>query len=431
MINKPKKQSSSLYLLVVITFFIPLAGLFVYATHYQKSFFVYIVLGLLVNIGILAVFHRRLTHKQSIIRLHKEEYFEKANLLRAELELEWRAIESFRKKIISYSQLKNLAEKLSQCLTLEDTSNMLSSQASQLFGHAEITVILYLFQSQTGELGISSSKKGQMQVNIKSKKGDFFDQWVIKTLQPLLIEDARTDFRFDMDKLKGEEIRNIRALISAPLIIGSKTLGILRIDSHLPHYFATEDLRFLQTIADLGSVAIENAQLYEKIEDMAITDGLTGLYLRRYMLERLGEEITREMRKKKPLSFIMIDLDRFKQYNDTFGHTAGDIVLRQVSQILKEHFRQPGNLVCRYGGEEFCVVLPDCTKEKAAQLAESVRQKIEQHDIILRRQKTHVTISLGIAAFPKDAQLKEELIQKADAALYQAKEGGRNQACVT
>ena len=93
--------------------------------------------------------------------------------MRAQLELEWRVIESFRKKIISYSQLKNLAERLSQCLTLKDTSDMLSSQASELFGHEEITVILYLFQSEPGELGISSSQKGQMQVNLKSKKGIF------------------------------------------------------------------------------------------------------------------------------------------------------------------------------------------------------------------------------------------------------------------
>jgi diguanylate cyclase (GGDEF)-like protein len=213
------------------------------------------------------------------------------------------------------------------------------------------------------------------------------------------------------------------------LIAGNKTLGILRVDSPLPHHFATDDLRFLRTIADLAGVAIENAQLYQKIEDLAIRDGLTSLYLRRHMLERLSEELNREVRHGKDLCFLMIDLDHFKKYNDNFGHIAGDIVLRTVASILTEHFNEPGDVVCRYGGEEFCVFLPDCSKEKAITLAQEVRKKIQTREIVLRRQKTHVTASIGVAAFPVDAKGREELIIKADEALYKAKEGGRNKVC--
>ena len=374
-------------------------------------------------------FHRRLQKKQSHIALLKEEYFEKANLLKADLQREWETIASLRLKIINYAQLKDLTEKLSLCLSLEDTSSTLSVEVSKLFGHKDTTVILYLFHSTTGELGISSSQKGQMQVNLKAKRGDIFDHFVVKTLHPLLVEDAQTDFRFDLDKMDGEDKRPIRSLISTPLIVGEKTLGILRVDSATSHLFSTDDLRFLRTIADLTSVAIENAQLYERLGVMAINDGLTGLYLRRHMLERLGEEISREMRQGRELSFLMIDLDRFKQYNDSFGHMAGDIVLKTIAQLLEEHFNHPGDLVCRYGGEEFCVLLPDCPKSKAVQLANELRKKIEVREIILRRQKTHVTVSIGVAAFPKDAQGREDLIFKADEALYQAKETGRNKVC--
>jgi diguanylate cyclase (GGDEF)-like protein len=179
----------------------------------------------------------------------------------------------------------------------------------------------------------------------------------------------------------------------------------------------------------LGAIAIENAQLYEHIEELAIKDSLTGLYLRRYLLERLGEEISRQLRRKKDLSFLMIDLDKFKQYNDQFGHMAGDIVLKTISMILSETFKNPGDLVCRYGGEEFSILLPDCSKEDAMTLAEELRKKIKKQDIILRKQVTHITVSIGVATFPKDAQVKDELIGRADGALYEAKSKGRDRAC--
>ncbi len=430
MINKPKQQSSNLYFIVVSSFLVPLIGLFVYATNYQVTFFIFLGVALCVNIIFLWSFHQRLAFKQSQINLQKEEYFEKANLLKEELNKEWQTVESFRKKIVSYSQLKDLTEKLSMSLTLAETSQTLSSEVSIFFGDKDSTVILYLFHSQTGELGIASSQKGQMQVNIKSKKGDIFDHYVVKTLLPLLIEDIKKDFRFDIEKNISEEPRAIRSLISVPLVIGQKALGILRVDNPWPEHFATDDLRFLRTIADVGSVAIENAQLYEHVEDLAIRDSLTGLYLRRHMLERLEEELKRELRNHSSLSFLMIDLDHFKNYNDQFGHVAGDIVLRMVGKILSTFFNQPGDLVCRYGGEEFCVLLPDCPKDKAKQLANEVRKKIEEEKIILRRQETNITVSVGVASFPKDAQMKEELIYKADHALYRAKEQGRNRVCV-
>jgi diguanylate cyclase len=126
----------------------------------------------------------------------------------------------------------------------------------------------------------------------------------------------------------------------------------------------------------------------------------------------------------------MLDLDRFKQYNDKFGHIAGDIVLRTLGMILADLFKEPGMLVCRYGGEEFSVLLPDCTRQGALELAEEARKKIAEQTIILRREKTHITVSIGVAMFPQDAQNAKELIHKADQALYRAKEEGRNRVCM-
>jgi diguanylate cyclase (GGDEF)-like protein len=153
------------------------------------------------------------------------------------------------------------------------------------------------------------------------------------------------------------------------------------------------------------------------------------LYLRRYLADRLQEELARHLRRDKPMAFIMLDLDHFKRYNDKFGHTAGDLVLKHIAVLMKSHFAGAGNLLCRYGGEEFCVVLPECSKEEAVLLANKFVELVQNEAVVLRREKTPVTVSAGIAVFPTDARTKEELVQKADQMLYEAKRKGRNRVC--
>lgn len=429
MTEKPNEQSYNPCPVPAVVLTFVLAGFFVFATVADTTLFIPLSAGMTVIILYLLTQRNALNKKLAEIALQKQNLEEGRNLLSADIEREKIAIESFQEKIVNYSQLKGLTERLSMCLYLDDTSKTLSGEVNTLLGGRERTVILYLFHSKTGELGISSSHKGEMQVNIKSKKGDVFDHWIVRGMQPLLIEDTKNDYRFDVEKIRADESRPIRSLISVPLKVGDKALGILRVDSAKEGEFTTESLRFLMTIGDLGAVAIENAQLYERLEQLAIKDGLTGLYLRRYLLDRLPEEISRQLRGKGQMSFLMLDLDKFKQYNDEFGHTAGDIVLRTVGALLAEFFSQPGNLVCRYGGEEFCVLLPDCPQQKAKELAEAIREKISRKAITLRREETTITVSIGLATFPKDATNAKELIHRADQALYKAKEGGRNKVC--
>lgn len=430
MTEKPKKPSYNFYLFPAAASIVILVAFFVFAIFYETTFFVFLAAGLAAILLYLFPLYLGLNRKQAEIVLQSQNLEEKRNLVEAEIREEKLFIGSLREKVALYGELKVLTERLSQCLSLEDTSTALSGEVNKLFGGKDRTMILYLFHSRTGELGISSSHKGEMRVNIKSKKGDLYDQSVVRAMQPLLIEDTKRDYRFDEEKMAGEETRPVRSLMSVPLMIGKKALGILRVDSPHEKDFTTEDLRFLTTIADVGAVAIENAQLYERLEQLAIKDSLTGLYLRRYLVERLSTEVSRQMRRKGEMSFLMLDLDKFKQYNDKSGHVAGDIVLRTVAMVLTGFFRHPGDLICRYGGEEFCVLMPDCPKAKAAGLAEELRKKIAEQTIVLRREKTRITVSIGVASFPEDAINPKELIHKADLALYQAKEKGRNQVCV-
>ncbi|MBP9854887.1 MAG: sensor domain-containing diguanylate cyclase [Candidatus Omnitrophica bacterium] len=417
------------FLPLVLFLFIPLISLFILAVTVDHRIFFLIGISLIILIIFLLPADFKINKLKSETELRLQDIREQMNLADFSLKKGGSTIRSFQNKISDFSELKGLTEKLSMCLSLEDTIHSLSHEVRKLLGDKDSTVILYLFHSKTGDLGILSSHKGQMRINLKAKHGDDFDHWIVKTMQPLLIEDLKSDFRFDIEKIKIEDERTIGSLMSVPMTIGRKALGILRIDSPQSQKFSTQDLRFLTTIGDLGAVAIENAQLYSQVQELAIKDGLTGLYLRRYFVERMSKEIARQLNNDGELSFMMIDIDHFKQYNDQFGHMAGDIVLKMVSGLMEDFFNEPGNLICRYGGEEFAIMLPDCPKKQACEMAQQLREIIEQRTVILRREKTNITVSIGVASLPRDAKVMDNLINKADQALYRAKTSGRNKVC--
>ena len=161
--------------------------------------------------------------------------------------------------------------------------------------------------------------------------------------------------------------------------------------------------------------------LNQKLQSLAVTDGLTGLHNHRAFQDYLEEQFQTAMRNKQPLALILMDVDHFKQYNDTYGHQAGDEVLRQVAQILQANVRE-GDFVARYGGEEFVVVLPRTDSESAVAVAERLREAVQSAEWRLRP----VTGSFGVACIRPDMETRQELIEAADQALYQAKKNGRN-----
>ena len=216
-------------------------------------------------------------------------------------------------------------------------------------------------------------------------------------------------------------------MIIAPLIHERKVIGTLRIHSSKAEVFTNDDLRLLDTIAVVASSAISNAMLFEQTEQLAIKDSLTGLYVRRYFFDRLKDEHRRALLTHRPLSVLMCDLDHFKECNDRFGHAAGDLMLIQFSQILKQSVAH--GIVARYGGEEFSVLLPETSKKDAAELADQVRLAVEKNPFMIRRERIAMTVSIGVANLPDDTLDLESLIQKADQALYQAKRMGRNRVC--
>ena len=351
---------------------------------------------------------------------------EEINILSAENQKEIKNKTALQEKIRRYRRLKEIIEEISRDLSLESIANSLASLAWGLIADNKGVCVLYLVDNQTQNLSLCKTRKEESNLIIKSKQGDIFDLWVARHAIPLFIEDIKKDFRFDLEKMQAEDTRPISSLISAPLIVENRFLGILRLDNRISGFYTQDDLRFLATISDLGAVALENGELIQRTQDLAIHDGLTSLYTKGYFLERLKEECARTMRQKEVFSLLMLDIDYFKNYNDKFGHMAGDIALKNLSRVMAEFLRDSHPVVSRFGGEEFCIILPQTDKERAFNIADGLRKAIERTKIILRRQETKVNVSIGVAAFPVDASAEDEIIFKVDKAMYKAKEEGRN-----
>ncbi|MFH0918367.1 MAG: sensor domain-containing diguanylate cyclase [Candidatus Omnitrophota bacterium] len=332
-------------------------------------------------------------------------------------------------KITRYDNLKKLIEDLNHSLKLDIVIRVLSSTVYTLISNSTGVALFYLVDNQYQKLNLVHSIKDDTDLVVLSKEGDIFDQWVLRHSSQLIIENLKNDFRFDADSMNIQDMRSVLSLISSPLISNNSLLGLLRLESRKDGFFNQDDLRFLSLVADLGAVALENSLFFQKTQDLAIHDDLTALYTRGYFIERLRDEVRRCQRLDQHLSLMMIDIDFFKQYNDKFGHMMGDLVLKKVGVLLKEALSEFNPLICRFGGEEFLVMLSGIDKKRSLTIAGELRLRIQGEKIVLRRQDTHITVSIGVASLPLDTKDEDELVQKADKAMYTAKGKGRNQVC--
>ena len=222
-------------------------------------------------------------------------------------------------------------------------------------------------------------------------------------------------------------VKGIESLLCLPLVMKDQAIGALSFFWASPNAFSDSDRKVLEVLTLQAAVSLENARIYEKMEKMAITDGLTGLHNHRYFQEWLVSEIVRTERMPIKLSMILLDIDYFKKINDTYGHPVGDLVLKHLSNILRSSIRHV-DLAARYGGEEFALVLLESDKKGAMKFAERLRKEIQNTKIKYPDGHLSITVSLGISTFPDMAFDKQSLIDQADTALYHSKRNGRNRA---
>ncbi|MFH1691942.1 MAG: sensor domain-containing diguanylate cyclase [Candidatus Omnitrophota bacterium] len=412
---------------VVFLLFFTLSSLF-YFLHYAPQFIWYVfatLFLLFISFYYFALQNRRFCDKTA---LKKEGLTVEKNLAEGEV-LRFIALrDSLFQKVANYQRLENFTQDLNNNSSLEYVVRTVVDEVFHLF-NSKGNVLLYLVGEKSRRLELRACAQEDLTLKIKEKTGDFFDEWVLRHAQPLLVDAATSDFRFDPDKVKEGVSRFIGSVMCVPLITQARLIGVLRIDSSLLRCYTSEDLRFLSVVADIAKLALENAIYFKHMQELSITDGLTGLFLRRHALERFKEEFLRAQRDKASLSFLMIDIDHFKDINERFGHLGGDFMLKKMALWLKSFFNSSGFIVCRYGGEEFCVALAGLDNEEAVLLAEDFRKFLATKQAVIRHHKVKLTVSIGVASFPRDSSVCDDLIRFSDDALLKAKRAGRDRVC--
>jgi len=327
-------------------------------------------------------------------------------------------------------ELHNLFQISLDLTAILDLDQLLNSYLNTLMGQLRVTsAVLFLMDDRNGHTIHLARVKGISEEELEDfqlRTSDSVVRYALQKRRPFVLSQELTSLR------EIHRLQELHSEVVAPLIHSKRLEGLVMLGPKIDGRAYTEpELEMLTLMANLMAVAITNARLYKRLKDISIRDELTGIFNYRYFKIRLRDEILRARRTDRPLALVILDVDHFKNYNDTLGHPAGDQVLRQIARIL-HHSVRGSDVVARYGGEEFCIILPEVSEEGALAFGERIRQSIE--DFPFYRENVQpggrVTVSLGAAVFPNDAQIMKELIVKADAALYRAKRLGRNRVCL-
>ena len=331
--------------------------------------------------------------------------------------------------------LKRTAKRLAILTDIVKTANsileprkvieLIMGKIQQLIPSEAWSMLMVDEEKQELAFELALGAKGKDVSSYRVKMGEGVAGWVAQTGKPAIVNDAARDRRFTR-KFDTKTQFETRSILCAPLISRGRTIGVVEIINRVGGRFTQTDLDILLTLVEPCAIAIENAMLFQRTEQLTITDDLTKLFNSRYMNLYIGREIKRCKRHGIPLSVIFLDLDGFKGINDQYGHLAGSGTLAEVGSILAEEVRE-SDILARYGGDEFVVVLPETPPGGALVIAERLRRAIEEHAFLgAQGLSARISASFGIASYPDHALTPEGLIQKADQAMYRVKERDKN-----
>ncbi len=325
------------------------------------------------------------------------------------------------------SLLYSIGKAMNYISDLKKLLQFILGQAIEITSAEKGSIMLY--DMETDQLNIRvlagmedhifQKKVNNNEIDCRSfKPGEGIAGRVFLNAKPIVVNNIREDGIF-----VDSDTSYVRSIACIPMVVYNDVIGVINVtNKRHGKEFTDDDVEMLKAVADQAAVAINKAQLW----DMAVTDSLTGLYVRRYFMVKLQEELLRAERYNNILSIVMADLDRFKNINDTYGHDAGDRVLKAIGKFLQQNIRDV-DVVARYGGEEFVIMIPEAAQDAAYILSERIRKQLAELKL---ENMPPITISLGIATFPSDGRELEDLIKKADSAMYAAKRAGRNKVVI-
>lgn len=321
-----------------------------------------------------------------------------------------------RRRASQLEAINTIAQQMTAVLEVNELLQKVCASVQRAFPISHVSVLLrdeddLVLRAHHGSLGPLVAEGGHLPVGTES--------WGrALVLGKTVVE---SDLRSAPDHIRFRNQANSRMCI--PLVSFGHTLGVLVLDSEQRGAFSVQETQPLESVADICATAIQNAHYVERVKQLAYIDGLTGIFNRRFFELRIVEEIERARRFPGSLGVIMVDIDQFKRLNDEFGHLLGDEVLRQISSLFHQQLRKI-DVVCRYGGEEFAILLSQTAPDQTLAIADKLRRLV--HNWQFPGVPRSVTISAGTASYPQHGTTRDELVKAADAALYQAKQDGRN-----
>ncbi len=322
--------------------------------------------------------------------------------------------------------LIDIGKALTSHLTLEDVYRVAMEKVSKLLRPKAWSLLIADEKCAELEFVIGVSPGRHELQNLRIPLGEGIAGWVAVSGEPLLVPDVRQEKRFS-NKLDEQIGFQTRSIVCVPLKTPNRTHGVIQLlNSFEEGQFDGKDLRILSTIAEFTAIAIENSLLLETVRQLTITDDLTGLHNSRHFQQLCEYELERANRYQSQLSLVFLDLDRFKQVNDTYGHLTGSRLLKEFAELIQENIRVV-DYAARYGGDEFVFLLPSTGKQGALSMAINLLQALREKRFYSDcGELIRITASLGVATYPDNAKDLRQLVQLADEAMYQVKRTTRN-----
>jgi diguanylate cyclase (GGDEF)-like protein len=337
---------------------------------------------------------------------------------------------AMKRTVEQIAAFNEIAKALTSTLELRTVLELVMQKVSELLRPSNWSLLLV--DEQTGELyfEIAVGPGAEQLKGLRIRPGEGIAGAVLQSGEPRRVEEARKEPGFSQRFDEASRFHT-QSLLAVPLRSRGRSLGVIElVNGPGAPMFTDEDLQAVQAVADFAAIAIDNARNFQRVQELTLTDEHTGLYNARHLRGLLEQESARARRFGHPLSLLFLDLDRFKEVNDTHGHLSGSALLREVGELLRECIRGVDSAF-RFGGDEFAVLLLETDLVQARVVAERIRDRFRERRFLRGRNLEIVlTASIGVASMPDHADSGAALIEAADRAMYVAKAGGRNEVAV-